>query len=67
MRNLMWILIVLSAVAFVMAVVGALTHATILRVAPEGYSRASANLALIAIAVLLAPEHGGRRASRDLR
>jgi hypothetical protein len=61
MRNLMWILIVLSAVAFVMAVVGALAHTAVLRVAPEGYSRASANLALIAIAVLLAPEHGRRR------
>jgi hypothetical protein len=67
MRNLMWILIVLSAVAFVLAVVGALTHVGILRVAPEGYSRASANLALIAIAVLLAPEHGGRRSSRELK
>jgi hypothetical protein len=60
MRHLMWILIVLSAVGFVMAVVGALLHMEIMRVTAEGYSRASANLALIAIAVLLAPEHGRR-------
>lgn len=60
MRHLMWILIVLSAVGFVMAMVSALTHSQILGVAAEGYSRASANLALIAIAVLLIPEHGRR-------
>lgn len=62
MRQMMWILIILAAIAFVLAVVGALTSSAIVRVTPEGYSRASANLALIAIAVLLAPGHGRKKA-----
>ena len=56
MRNLVWVLIVLSVVGFVGAVVGALTGQLFLGVQPEGYSRACTNLALIAIAILLVPE-----------
>jgi hypothetical protein len=58
MRHMMWILIALAAVAFVMAAVATLAGSSIMRVSAEGFSRASANLALIAIAVLLAPQHG---------
>lgn len=60
MRRMMWILIILSAVGFVLAVAGSLAHVQILGVSAEGYSRACSNLALIAIAVLLAPELGRR-------
>lgn len=62
MRHLIWILIALAAIAFILAVGGALSRSAILRVAAEGYSRASANLALIAIALLLVRRHGGREA-----
>jgi hypothetical protein len=58
MRHLMWIVILLAAIAFVLAVVCALAGTQIVRVSAEGYSRASTNLALLAIAVLLAPVHG---------
>ena len=53
MRNLVWVLIILSGVGFVGAVVGALTGQLFLGIQPEGYSRACTNLALIAIALLL--------------
>jgi len=54
MRALIWILIGLSALGFVLAVIFALAHASCLGVSPEGLSRACSNLALIAIALLLA-------------
>jgi hypothetical protein len=54
MRSLSWILVVLSAVAFIMAVAGSLLGGGLLHVTPEGYSRASNNLALLAIALFVA-------------
>lgn len=56
MRGLTWILIALSALGFVLAVVGSMTQVRTLGVAPEGFSRACTNLALLAIAVLIASE-----------
>ena len=53
MRNVAWVLIVLSALSLVLAVADALTGFRMLGVGPEGYSRACGNLALIAIALLL--------------
>lgn len=45
-------LIGLSALAFVLAVIGAAVHSgPILRITPEGFSRACTNLALLAIAL----------------
>jgi phage-related holin len=58
MRYLAWVLIALAAIAFILAVASALFHSAIVRVTAEGYSRASANLALIAIALLLVRRHG---------
>ena len=51
MKSLLWILAVLSVVAFILAVTASLTHWWPLGVTPEGYSRACNNLALIAIVV----------------
>ncbi len=52
MQNLTNILVGLSLLAFVLAVVGAaVTHGSMLGVAPEGYSRACSNLALISLAL----------------
>lgn len=51
MSNIIKGLIILSALAFVLAVVGSLIHVHILKIPPEGYSRACSNLALIAIAM----------------
>lgn len=62
MRQMMWILILLAAVSFVLGGIGVLVHSPIMGVTPEGFSRASTNLALIAIAVLLAPSRGRREA-----
>ena len=63
MQGLTKLLVGLSALAFVLAVIGALFGpATILGVAPEGFSRACSNLALIAIAVSIcfkSREHHG--------
>ena len=53
MRNVAWVLIVLSALSFVLAVVSSQMCFTLLGTGPEGYSRACGNLALIAIALLL--------------
>jgi hypothetical protein len=53
MRNVAWVLIVLSALSFALAVVGSLTGLRMLAIGPEGYSRACVNLALISIALLL--------------
>jgi hypothetical protein len=51
MPNLLIGLIILSGVAFVIAVIGALFDLSVLGVTPEGYSRACNNFALIAIAL----------------
>jgi len=53
MRNLTRALILLSAVGFVLAVLGSFMGVTIVGISPEGFSRACTNLALIAIALLL--------------
>ena len=53
MSNIIKGLIILSALAFVLAVIGSLMDINILKVPPEGYSRACSNLALIAIAMVL--------------
>ena len=50
MRNLTVVLVALAAVAFVVAIIGALAGQNFLSVAPEGYSRACTNLAVLAIA-----------------
>ena len=52
MRNLAKLLVVLSALAFALAVVAAYTG-TIMQFVPHNFSRASENLALLAIAVIL--------------
>ncbi len=54
MRNMAWVLIAGSAVGFIFAVIGSLACTRVLGVGPEACSRASTNLALIAIALLLA-------------
>ncbi len=54
MRKLTRALISLSVVGFVLAVVGSFMRAAILGIGPEGFSRGCTNLALIAIALLLA-------------
>ncbi len=51
MSNLITGLIVLSVIAFVLAVVASLFLGTMMGITPEAFSRASANLALIAIAL----------------
>ena len=53
-RNLVWVLIVLSAVGFILAVVGVFMGRPLLRVGPEGMSRTCTNLALLAIALMMA-------------
>jgi hypothetical protein len=55
-RNLTLVLIALSALGFVLAVVGTLFGQPIMGVAPEGFSRACTNLALIAIALVVISE-----------
>ena len=50
MSNLLKGLIALSCLAFVIAVLGTIFNFNILSATPEGFSRASSNLALIAIA-----------------
>ena len=60
MKNIIWILIVLSALSFVLAMVCSIagTNISIFRgiTSAEGYSNASTNLALIAIALHLISE-----------
>ena len=51
MSKIMIGLVILSGVAFVLAVIGALFSVNVLSVAPEALSRACSNLALIAIAL----------------
>jgi len=53
MRNLAIALIILSAAGFLLAVIGTLNVGPIMGVSPEGFSRGSSNLALIAIALSL--------------
>jgi len=53
MRNVAWILIAGSALGFIFAVIGSLGGMRLCGVGPEACSRASTNLALIAIALLL--------------
>ena len=61
MSVLTGILIGLSALAFILAVVASKFTGHILGVNPEAFSRACSNLALIAIALLLA--YGKKRGS----
>jgi len=56
------VLIGLSALAFVMAVVVALSGVSVLGAHAEGFSRACSNLALLAIALSLMP---GRKPAAD--
>jgi len=49
-----------AALAFVLAVVGSLTNVRILAISPEAFSRASTNLALLAIALILTFEETSR-------
>ena len=51
MSKIMIGLVILSGVAFVLAVIGALFNIVVLNTAPEAFSRACSNLALIAIAL----------------
>ena len=51
MSKVIWILTGLSALGFVLAVIGTLLNVNIIRVSPEAFSRACSNLALIAIAL----------------
>lgn len=52
MHSFIWILVVLAAAAFVLAVVSSF-FGPILGVWPEAFSRASTNLALISVALAL--------------
>ena len=49
-----------AALAFVLAVVGSFTNVRILAISPEAFSRASTNLALLAIALILTFEETSR-------
>ena len=60
MGHLAWVLAILSALSFLMAVIGSLSGWWLLGVGPEGYSRACTNLALLAV-VLLLVEHKGHK------
>ncbi len=51
MAKLNMVLIGLSAIAFLMAVIGVLVGVQIMGITPEGFSRACTNLALLGIAV----------------
>ncbi len=54
MRNIIWLLIGLSALGFAIAVAISLLGIPIGNVKPEGFSNACTNLALLAIALQLA-------------
>jgi len=62
MRTLAWVLIVLSAVGFVLAVVGSFVGWIVFGVTSEGYSRGCTNLALLAIALLMI---SGKKSARE--
>ncbi len=51
MQKLIMSLIGLSALAFILAVIGVLVTGPIMEISPEGFSRACTNLALIGIAL----------------
>ena len=51
MSKILWALTALSALAFVLAVIGSLFSFKVFGIPPEGFSRACSNLALIAIAL----------------
>ena len=51
MRNAAMVLVGLSALGFLLAVVGAFVGGPLMGVSPEGFSRGCSNLALIAIAL----------------
>ncbi len=53
MRTFIWVLVGLSALAFILAVISVFFHVSMPGVSAEGLSRACSNLALIAIAVHL--------------
>ena len=53
MKNIIRVLIGISALAFVLAVIAALMGGNLLGVTPEALSRTCSNLALIAIALTL--------------
>jgi hypothetical protein len=57
MKNIIWALIALSALLVVMAVIFGVAGSEPFGVAAEGFSRGSGNLALIAIALLLASKN----------
>ena len=52
MRMLAWLLIALSAIGFILAVIGIYTNG-IAGVTAEGFSRGATNLTLLAIALIL--------------
>ena len=62
MSNAPKALISLAAVAFLLAVVGSVMDDSIMRISPEGYSRACTNLALLAVGVALAWNSGSSSA-----
>ena len=53
MRNLAFVLIVLAAMCFIIAAISGVFTVFPFGIAPEGYSSASTNLALLAVALLL--------------
>ena len=53
MEILSKVLVCLSAIAFVLAALGALFSVTIMDIVPEALSRASNNLALLSIAIVV--------------
>jgi len=53
MEILSKVLVCLSATAFILAVLGALFSVTVMEVAPEAFSRACSNLALLSIAIVV--------------
>lgn len=54
MKELIWVLIGLSAVSLLFAVLSTVIEFQFVGTGPEGFSRASSNLALLAIALTLA-------------
>ncbi|MCZ6701745.1 MAG: hypothetical protein O6940_01750 [Ignavibacteria bacterium] len=59
MQNLIWLLIALSACLFVLAAILSVWHLAFIGVQPEGFSFASTNLALLAIALSLVLRNRG--------
>jgi hypothetical protein len=53
-QKLAWALIAISVLCFIFAVIGSWLTTWILGIGPEAFSRASGNLSLIAIALLMA-------------